>query len=196
MTTPKRFARPPLATIGDRRTQRVYMAVGEALSAWELTEEAYSHLFNLFISPGKRSFATRRAYGSIQSARGRKELVEASAEVFFRDFPSAELARKTQDILTLYSGASSRRNEFAHGVVAGHVPDSAKHRGFAGYMIGPSFWSTSKRSLKLQPEYLYNSAMIRAFTHEFQLLRMEVFGLCTELEGHFRAGPEEARKRY
>src|SRR5215211_3239412 len=67
---------------GDDDVIRLYTAIGIALTHWEIAENAFAHLFGTLVSPAKVSFPAERAYASVQSARGRKELILAAAEVF------------------------------------------------------------------------------------------------------------------
>src|SRR5438067_51912 len=126
-------------------------AVGKALSTWEFTEGIFAHLFATLIRPLRGSYAARRAYGSIQASRGRLEIIQTTAEVFFRNLPSIDLQADLKEVMKLYGEAGSRRNDIAHGLLMPSGPDGAK-----GCYLAASIYTT-KRSISLESPYFYNA---------------------------------------
>lgn len=188
---PNPFGRPPLAPKGDDKADTLFLAVGQTLTSWESTEYAFARLFGVLISPTTRSYSARRAYGSLQSARGRKDLLENAAENFFRHFPDAETEAEIDMVLKLYIDAGSRRNEIAHGMVMGG-PSGDR----TGYFLAPSVWTSTKRQIDLVPDYLYSSIEIYNFRHHFQELGNRAHKLPERIAAIFQASPPESRERY
>ncbi len=186
---------------GDDDVISLYAAIGAILTHWEIAENSFAHLFGTFVSPTKLSFPAERAYGSVQSARGRKDFILSAAEVFFRNFPEQEtvpkehrLEKQLTKLMTDYDKAGSRRNEFAHGIVAGHVWEG--RHDFTGYYLGPSFWNTNKRGVHFEPAYIYNADQINSYRQKFGDLTSRAFELQRRIQEHFAAAPEEPRKRH
>jgi hypothetical protein len=184
----------PFPQVGNANADDVYQAVGRALSAWETTEEDFAALFNALITPLHMSFALRRSYGNIAAARGRNEIIGTAADVFFRNFPDKDLQTRLRALLKKYSDAGARRNEIAYGVVAGHVWESSKS--FSGFFLGPSFWNTNKRGVKLEPAYMYNVEMITNLTEQFVQLRYSSREIVRQVEARFLQAPLESQKRH
>ena len=185
MKPPSPFDPQPKPTKGDEHIETVYSAIGQMLTFWELTEQGFAYLFNSVVVPEKVSKPAQRAYGTLQAARTRKEMTEASAAVFFHQFPSEALQKRLSDILTQYSKAGSRRGEIAHGIVGGHTWDQRPK--FSGYYCGPSFWNTNKRGIQLEPKFIYNSSQINELARGFSQLNIEVNHLASEISAHFHA---------
>jgi hypothetical protein len=121
--TPKRkhpWDVPPFPDKGDPKPDMTYAAVGRALSQWEKFEGELSELFAVFAGGVPTSLPAVRAYGSIQTFRGRADMIEAAAEGFFVVFPNDDLAGRIGKLLERARNYSPRRNEIAHGVV--HTP--------------------------------------------------------------------------
>jgi hypothetical protein len=188
------FSRPPLATVGEKNADTLFLAVGQMLTTWETTEAMFARLFGSLISPVTRSYSARRAYGSLQSARGRKDLLENAAENFFRHFPNAGTEQEIDDILILYMDAIGRRNDIVHGVVLGGP--TLAHGGGKGYFLGPSSWTSTRRKIDFDPSYLYTTIEIYNFKHHFQQLANRVHQLPARIVEIFLAASPETRARY
>lgn len=194
MSSHSPFSRQPFPSSGDTEPEIVYQAVGKALSHWEITEEDFAALFNTLITPLHMSFALKRSYGNIATARGRNEMIAAAAEIFFRNFPDAALQKDLKGHLKKYSEAGARRNELAHGIVAGHVWEATQP--FTGNYLGPSLWNTNKRGSKLEPAYIYNSEMIFELAKQFLNLKYSTRGIMQRIAARFLAAPLEHQKRH
>lgn len=193
MAEPNPFKKPPLAMKGDEDPDSLSLAVGQALSAWEHAEARFSHLFGTIIRPIYNSYAARRAYGSIASARGRREILEAVAEVFFRNFPDTDTQEQMRVLLNHYTHAGARRNEFAHGIIGSDKGEDGKS---LGWFIVPAVWNSNKRDIDSGISYRYPSKEI----HKFQILFNDLGGraifVADAIDGIFQASPETLRNRW
>src|SRR5260221_13628791 len=84
--------RPPLPNQGDSKVELTYLAVGMALSRWEILEDQFPRLFAMFLQ-GQYMAATR-VYGSIQTSHGRREALRNAADVIFRTIAGRLKARE------------------------------------------------------------------------------------------------------
>jgi hypothetical protein len=198
---PKPFDRPPQPKVGDNSADPIYMAVGRALSEWELTEQAFARLFGLFIAPEwptrKISLrAAERAYGSLQSAKGRKEMTAAAADELFANYPHPTLPNRLNVILDSYMEAGARRNDFAHGMVTfGPTYDEQGQNAGLSYTLVPGPWNTNKtKKVHRKPDYIYSSAQIVAITANFKPLRVQVGEYAQDLLAHIRASLQRVRE--
>jgi len=109
---------PPTPKTGDADPDTTYAAVGRALSQWELFEGNFSQLFAIFIGHAPSAILTAvRAYGTIQTFRGRADMVEGAAELFFLLYSNDDLRNRIADLIKIARNYAGRRNEIAHGVV-------------------------------------------------------------------------------
>lgn len=176
-----------MAEVGSKTEDSVHLAVGRALSMWENTEEAFSHLFGYFLRPRGNSFGARRAYASITTPRNRSAMLLEAATVFFRDFPSGTLERELRDLITLYGNATARRNDIAHGLaISGPQPQ------FAGYYLAAAMHS-AKRKIDLASPYYYTDKNIDYFREQFSQLGLKAHALRESLQEHFRSPSSEKR---
>ncbi|CAX24220.1 protein of unknown function [Methylorubrum extorquens DM4] len=185
MLDPNSFPRPALPKQGDETPDVLYHAVGRALTHWEIAEQSYATLFNSLVSPQAPLFALQRAYGSLAAARGRHDMSKIAAEVYFRDRPHEELEKLLRRFLKLYSDAGARRNELAHGIVAGHLNPEAEQIKFTGYYLGPSNWNSNKRDEWLAAKYLYNSKMIDEYIEKVGILANQAYAVSKMLTDHY-----------
>lgn len=125
----------------------IYHAVGIALTYWELVEEMYARLFaHLVESP---SDAAKRAYGSIISASGRHDALEAASVIFFGDRRSDVGFSVCRKYLKARRLASARRNEIAHGMATHYsTPAEPQH----GAFLVPPFYNTGKTEAYVDPD--------------------------------------------
>jgi hypothetical protein len=184
------FDRPSTPGKGDSNPDSIYVSVGRSLSMWEYTESHFSRLFSRLITPGEGSPSGRRAYGSIASPNGRREMIDKSSSVFFSFFPNQGLETELKDTLKQYSDAASRRNDIAHGIVLQGVPNAGD-----GYYLVCNMY-TSKRALYGDSQYHYNSEIIESFSFAFNSLAAKVNWLVSEIDAHYYASPEKLRERY
>src|SRR2546428_6304394 len=72
----------PFRDKGDESTEPIHQAMGAALTTWEGIEYLWVWFFCHFVE-GVIWNAAARAYGSIDSSRGRMEALDKAAEVYF-----------------------------------------------------------------------------------------------------------------
>ena len=205
--SPKPWDPPPLALdSGDVSASVTYEAVGRALSQWEKFESELAALFAVFVGGHPTSVPPAiRAYGSIQTFRGRADMIEAAAEAFFAIFPNPQLDLETRasKFMVRARGWSSRRNEIAHGVVwEPHFANGKK-----GAALFPSRYATSKNKMMADktlnpatwshqsPVYAYTSAHLKAFEVAFMGLEDDVNSLWFEASAWREGRMADARDR-
>lgn len=136
----KFWQRPIFKDQGDDDPDRLWYAIGVTATSWEQLEESFSHLFGVFVE--SRSIAANRAYGAIASARGRRDALNAAAEVFFSLHEVAEIWRKEYRVLMRHFDlASGLRNEVVHGHL---VHFGFTHGPGRGNFLVPAGYNTRK----------------------------------------------------
>jgi len=182
--------RPTTLPVGDDDPRKIVPLIGEITTTWEGTEIAYAYLYATVLKPtGYTSPAARRAYGAIISAKSRKAMIEAAAEVFFHQFPSTTIELEMADFLKIYDSASGRRNDIAHGViVSGQKPRS-------GWYLEANFYS-NKRPMTFESPYAYTSAQMKRIASQFTALRFDVEAFRDTLKEHFQSSDPKYRARY
>lgn len=193
MSTPNPFKPAPFAPKGNEVAEDLHSAVGSALNIWEHAEGSFAHLFGTIIRPTRNSFVARRAYGAIITARARRDMLVAVAEVFFRNFPNEAAEETMRVLLKHYQDAASRRNELAHGIVGG---DRDENSNFLGYFIVPSTWNTNKRKMNSEFSYRYSTKEILEKQNSFSNLNSQAISLADQLDTLFESSPEKLRERW
>ena len=181
--------RPAPLPLGDKRAVRTHLAVSKALTQWEHTEDGFARLFGVLVNPPRPSGASSRAYGSIETSRGRRGMIEAAAQVFFAAFPCDDLNTMLSQLMNHYTKAAGRRNDLAHGIVFEN-PHPLK-----GWYLTANMY-TSKRSLRFEPPFYYVAAQIQTFDYNFAVLRNRALGIRTQLKALHLASPRKAREQY
>jgi hypothetical protein len=95
--------RPPIPEKGARSPKPLYQAVGQAITHWELVEQAIGGLFT-FVTTGKfydASSPALRAYGSIVGTSARINMVKAAVD---RLAPAAPDLPASRQLLRLAEG--------------------------------------------------------------------------------------------
>jgi hypothetical protein len=154
----------PWATDGERSENDLFLAVGRALSHWELAEHAIASLFSLvtvgsYFDP---SAPTLRAYSSVPSTGNRIQLVRAALEGWLHEWVDCPLGGNAVSLLIECSGWAGRRNDIAHGLVDRFADEYER-----GWFLIPGIYSKRGRNEKGKIEYRYNTAIIDAFTEHF-----------------------------
>jgi hypothetical protein len=168
------WRRPPRQIKGNFAPAPIFLAVGEALSAWELVESEFANLFGILVET--ESFAAVRAYGVITSTRTRQDMFEQAGSVFFRRHSSlVDEEKGFAKALSHYTNASWRRNELAHGTATYLLHDTERDRTF----LMPPDHNSNKVKLDFQvdvlnPEYAYTAEDILAFGDKFRTLRLRM----------------------
>ncbi len=172
--TPKPWDVPPQPKIGDSDREITYAAVGRALSQWELFESNLLQLFVVFVGSGPTALLTAaRAYGTIQTFRGRADMIEGAAEVFFLIYKNSDLEKRISDFMDIARNYAARRNEIAHGIVwTTHWAGTQKQ----GSALFPARYASNKNKIgsfplgetgAQVPTHVYSSAEIGMFTSRF-----------------------------
>lgn len=180
---PPEFGHQPTWTLprlrsGDADSDLLYVAVGRALSQWEELETGLSELFATFVE--SRSIAAARAYGTVASAQGRFDLLDAAAEVYFAARAGRDDYRQIIKVLRL---ASPCRNNIAHGVVREYAAHGVD--GGGSYLVSPEYNSRRNEAFaeieadSLDPfdftrhKYAYIAEQINELCARFSLLARE-----------------------
>lgn len=195
MTT-KPFARPAPPSKGDLTPDMIFLAVGRALSEWETTEQIFARLYGIIVAPDDPfPYPAERAYGSIATARGRKEMIAEAAKALFSRHPHPTLPKQLDAVLKAYSDAGAWRNEIAHGLVTfTRLTHDAK--GYSPeYVLVPSMWNSNKRDVLHEPAYTYSAAQIDSFRTQLKPFRIQAGEAARELRAHVRSSREKHRER-
>jgi hypothetical protein len=180
---------------GDATHDVTFAAVGEALSKWEWFEANLSLVFSCLLGTGYGNMAALRAYGSVESFRGRANLIEHAAEVYFKYKPNDDLHADLKNLLrTAVNNFSARRNEIAHGIVNPYITIENEKTVRKGFVLFPAYYATRKRKLPeareplmdTKPNYVYSSLEIKRFTEEFDKLAEITIDLLTRIIQHDR----------
>jgi hypothetical protein len=114
-------------------------------------------------------------------------MIQAAGAAFFHAFPNKSLEDELAEFMNIYSSASSRRNDSAHGVIVSIKP--------ACWYLEANMYS-SKRSMDRESPYAYTSAQIMNFGNCFFKLQMDVNAFRDTLREHFDSAPPKVRERY
>jgi len=180
--------------------------VGRALSRWENREHQLSRIFGILVVPDGDMLPARRAYGSVISFRGRKDLIDAAAKAVFFGKPNVELSKKLKSLINEIKNFATRRNEIAHGSVTTYFGPLGTKSGMparllkrpdkATFVLGPPEYATNKTELQPgrflieqtyhAPHYAYSSIEIGYFESHFVRLQNDVGKLGVDLYRHQR----------
>jgi hypothetical protein len=164
---PKPWAMVARTKRGAATDDALYIAVGAALSTWELVEEGLAELFALFIGapeagPASGHQPAIRAYGSVISFKGRIEMVSAAAQAFFHKEPDSPVYQQFGRLMVEASGYSGRRNDIAHGRVQ-LMPGK-------GFYVFPGLYNSSKNPVGREAVYAYNDTQVHHYREGFRAL--------------------------
>jgi hypothetical protein len=189
---------PEPPKVGDATQDVTFRAVGNALSSWEWFEGNLSLAFSFLVGAGYGNIAALRAYGSVETFRGRAQMIERAAEVYFKHNNDETTERALEDVLKSASQFVGRRNDIAHGIVQPLFElDSINTKTVQkGFVLYPAFYATRKRKLieghqlnetstffTIEPTYIYSSNQIDNFATQFALLATRAIEVLTSLAG-------------
>ena len=203
---PKAWDSPPRPDEGDAGEEAVWAAVGRALSKWEDLEHRLSMIFGILVAPDADALPAQRAYGSVLTFRGRKEMIDAAAGAVFFSKPDPDLAKALLSLMKEIGNFAARRNEVAHGSVAtyfgpvgtkgGMPPALLRRPDKATFVLRPPEYATNKTALEPgrflmeqayhAPIYAYSSVEIGVFERHFVRLTQEAHDLYIRLYRHQR----------
>lgn len=173
LLTPEEFFPP--ATIpkdGDRRKDKIHLAVGRAIHQWEYVEHHLGDLFGTLLG-STVPIGALRVYGSTTGFNARQQMLFTAADALFHYRPNETLQAEFKRVIKLLGDpASGRRNEFAHGLVIGEDRRDRMH-----YFLVPPFMSAKKRSFDTTPTYKYTSKEIEGFKNKYRILAGDVYRL-------------------
>lgn len=181
--TPKYWERPAPREQGDSGADRIYHAVGCALSAWEEADQALAHLFLVLSEPSTAVTpgALLRTYGTIFGNAGRREAVTAVAEVALAQYWHVKpIKGSITNIKTAFENASSRRDDIAHGYALGSI--KVDNREYGAFLVPPEYNAKFTYPFMqagelgfLKARYRYTSEDIYGFARKFNELRNTIF---------------------
>lgn len=177
----------------DSKAGTLYEAVGRSLTTWETVEEHLASLFSVILGHSAPLYTAVRAYGSIQTFRGRNEMLTAAAEAYFERHPHKRLIVTFDDIVTRVAGYAARRNDIAHGkviIAEFSVGETLAHR----FILVPPRHSSAKIGTDGHIAYVFNSAIINEYEEGFSALEGEIHALCLAiLKRHSRSRPSQQK---
>ena len=185
----------PTPHSGDATENITFVAVGRALTKWELFEQNMAWIFRACVTADNDPLAlpASRAYGSAIAFQGRHSMVTAAADAFLgsarenwqsrnnteRVISINHLEKEFKKLTKESLKFAPRRNEIAHGCV--RLWESPKGFGSNGYALFPSTYATNKHTILRGhprhartglewPDYIYTSAEIDAYAANFATL--------------------------
>jgi hypothetical protein len=182
--------------VGDATESVIYEAVGRALSSWEGLVADLTFVFAVLTSqdePWQYNPAVR-AFGAVQGAAAKSEMVQQAAEALFHNFEMQlavdcdEYRAGLKSLLREYNGWSARRNDVAHGYVTERrMPDYANDDTLiiSTYLLCPSHSASRKWPVGWEPAYQYRADEIEKFGVSFDELAARVRQFAKRLE-HWR----------
>ena len=175
---------PDPPQIGDAENNITFRAVGAALSTWEWFEGHLALSFSYLVGSGYGNVAAIRAYGSVESFRGRANMIEEAAEVYFKHIRDEELQSSINKLVKKARDLCARRNDVAHGIVNPYSVFEHDKSVFKGYLLMPAYYATRKRKLPetapltdITPSFIYSSVEIDHFRKQFDDLAKDGFPL-------------------
>ncbi len=154
----------PWAEFGVKSENELFVAIGKALSHWELLEQAVASLFTL-VTVGSYFAPTApalRAYCSVANSNNRIQMVRAAVESWLREWKDCPFAENALSLLIECSGWAGRRNDIAHGLVDRFVDEFGK-----GWFLVPSIYSKKGRNERGKIDYRYNAQIVDMFGDHF-----------------------------
>lgn len=198
---PNPFANAILAEEGNSTAREIYTDVGFALDRWEHLETSFGVLYSTLVKSEGGNHTIMRSFGTITSARTRKDMIRAASDAYFVVFGNEDLEKETRHLLNLYGDAASRRNEIAHAMVMGElrhtiVDKKAVPQPTAWFLVPPLF-ATKKQEMHMQgPKYRYSTRELTHFTKCFEALAARVDALIKAVREFYSSLPEDRRQQY
>lgn len=187
--------RPEPLQHGTKDMDKLYRAVGVALSGWETLEQQLSAFFILLtigetVVHGNMVSTIARIYGAIESNSGRRKILDAVAEVYFGKEMNNPLIKKPYfQLMENIRRASNRRDDIAHARVIGFQLSQVGR----GYFLVPPEYHNSRNDLFVNMDdtsdfqffrghYRYTAQDVMIFAGKFGSLREAVsdFFLATQ----------------
>jgi hypothetical protein len=166
--------------IGDPNPDPLFLAVGRALTKWEIVEAELGVLFAILTGARDVHYQPSvRAFGVVTGTVTRADMIAHAAEAFFENCPVlpeteyAELSSECSGLLKAYSGWAGRRNDIAHGCVTGsinpnHFSETVELN--ETFLLCPSHGSSKKWPMHWEPVYQYRADEVDVFAAGFDAL--------------------------
>jgi hypothetical protein len=178
---PGYWDRPFSQAVGDKEAESIHAAVGAALSAREMAEEALASLCLLLAETTnqKALLAIKQIFGSIESSAGRRNALHRLYEVYFHPHQDEKVFKTPfKQLMEAFSDGSKRRDDIAHGVVV-LVRRGSDDQFFlvpSGYNSGRNFPFKPAAADEfpfnvMKGKYRYSSKEIGAFRTQFEALQ-------------------------
>ena len=179
--------------VGDSTESLIFEAVGRVLSKWEGLVADLTSVFAVFAGRDESWHYNPavRAFGSVQGATAKSEMVQQAGEALFHHFERQrnvdcdEFRAGLRGLLREYNGWSARRNDVAHGYVTeSQMPDYSKDDQpiVSTYLLCPSHSASRKWPMDWEPVYQYRADEIEQFGASFDELAERVRGYTERLE--------------
>ena len=185
--TPIYWQPPAPREQGDSGADRIYHAVGCALSAWEVADQALANLFLVLSEPttAVTAGALLRTYGTIFGNADRRQAMKAAAEVALAQYWHVKpIKGSITKIETAFEHASSRRDDIAHGYALG--PMKVDNREYGTFLVPPEYNAKFTYPFMqagelgfLRARYRYTSEDIYGMAAKFNQLRNAIFDYTT-----------------
>lgn len=184
MKVVKPWEQRPFPKHGESDPDKVYVAVGRALSEWERFETYLGLLFAKIVSEQNIDLPAQRAYAAVRTFEARSAMLKTASAAFFllyhgrSEVPTLQAAFKKMIGAVCEFGA--RRNEIAHGVVARFEEPGET------YGLFPPYGAHRQRDVYGRPTYCYTSTELEHFRAEFEKLKTPVGRLIGDFQSFDR----------
>jgi hypothetical protein len=163
-----------ISDVCHKRRSVIHTAVGFALSAFGALEVNLGLLFGVIVGAYNSRYAAERAFGSIRTFEGKKEMLEAAAAAYFLEYEDDDLQAEFNTARKRWREAATFRNEIAHGLVARWRNPAGE---ILGFTLQPGMWDFRKTNyvggLEYDVQYSYSAKELRLFGHAFIQLAIE-----------------------
>lgn len=165
-------------TTEDHDPDRVFAAVGYAITQWELLELEHAMLYATFCS-SPSTLEKLNEYGDKgPTFQQRMKVLENAADDFFRVNCSQQLESELKSLVCEAGSLSKKRHQIAHGVVSdaidgGMRDESGWTTGVRCHFIVPP-WYTVTRLAKTEGYYRLSSANMDTLARQFIQARQRV----------------------
>ncbi|MGN6311719.1 MAG: hypothetical protein ACTHNN_19435 [Xanthobacteraceae bacterium] len=179
---------------GNSDGEVIFLAVGKALSKWEGLIADLTSVFAVLTAPDEpwNYNPAVRAFGTVQGATAKSEMVQQAAEALFHNFERqlyvdcGEIRDELKGLLKEYNGWSGRRNDIAHGYVTEHrlpnYADDGDGELITTFLLLPSHSASRKWPMDWEPAYQYLAEEIEKFGEAFDGLANRIRAFSEKLE--------------
>lgn len=170
---------------GDPTPDLIFHRIGYSLTVWEMLESQIGEMYDCLVSGGKCRHDSNRAgfmsFRSVTSSSARAQLAEAAVSYALKESTYRD---RVSQLFVAVKGFGQRRNEIAHGYVAG--------LGEFGFYLVPNNTNASKvftkGPMKGTVKYQYTAEDVDWYLHGFDQTLSECHDLIILIYRE-RAGP-------